>query len=70
MGVPENIGYDFTGNHSHCQAATSQTASVKTFVDRFLKDGTGATNVAIKPVSSKFDLDATKVIDWTTPTLQ
>jgi hypothetical protein len=70
LGVPDRIGYDFTGNHSHCQAATSQTASVKTFVDRFLKDGTGATNVAIKPVSSKFDLDATKVIDWTTPTLQ
>ncbi len=70
MGVPERIGYDFTGGHSHCQAASSQTTAVKTFVDRFLKDGTGATNIAVKPTSSKFDLDTTKVIDWTTPTLQ
>ena len=70
MGVPDHIGYDFTGGHSHCQAASSQTTAVKAFVDRFLKDGTGATNIAVKPTSSKFDLDTTKVIDWTTPTLQ
>ena len=38
-------------------APTSQTNSVKTFVDRYLKGGTGATNVAIKPNSSKFQLD-------------
>jgi hypothetical protein len=70
MGVPDSIGYDFTSGHKHCQAATSQTTSVKTFVDRFLK-GTGTTSsVAIKPTSSKFELDYTKVIDWTTPTLQ
>ena len=68
MGVPENIGYDFTGNHSHCAAAASQTTSVNTFVTKFLKAGTGSTNVAIKPVSSKFDLTYTN--DWTTPTLQ
>jgi hypothetical protein len=70
MGVPDNLGYDFTGGHSHCQAASSQTTAVKAFVDKFLKGGTGATNIAVKPSSSKFDLDYTKVIDWTTPTLQ
>jgi hypothetical protein len=70
MGVPDHIGYDFTGNHSHCSAPATQVASVKTFVDRFLKGGTGATNIAIKPNNSVFDLDYTKVIDWTTPTLQ
>jgi hypothetical protein len=70
MGVPDSIGYDFTGNHSHCQAATSQQNAVKTFVDRFLKGGTGATNIAVKPSASNYDLDYTKVIDWTTPTLQ
>jgi hypothetical protein len=69
MGVPDRIGYDFAAGHSHCQAASSQTSAVKTFVDRFLKDGTGATNIALKPATSKFDLDYSKVIDWTTPTL-
>jgi hypothetical protein len=70
LGVADHIGYDFTSGHSHCAAPATQIASVKTFVDRFLKDGTGATNVAIKPPKSGFDLDVSKVIDWTTPTLQ
>jgi hypothetical protein len=43
-------------------------ASVKTFVDKYLKGGTGASNVAIKPSASNFDLTAD--FDWTTPTLQ
>jgi hypothetical protein len=70
LGIEDRLGFDFTGNHAHCSAAPSQTSSVKTFVDRFLKGGTGTTNIAIKPSSSKFDLDYTKVIDWTTPSLQ
>jgi hypothetical protein len=70
MGVADHIGYDFTGNHAHCSAPTSQTNSVKTFVDKYLKGGTGASNVAIKPSMPKFNLDASTVIDWTTPTLQ
>jgi len=70
FGVPDNIGYDFTSDHTHCSAPATQVASVKTFVDRFLQGGTGATKVAIKPPKSGFDLDASKVIDWTTPALQ
>jgi hypothetical protein len=70
LGVPDHIGYDFTSGHTHCQAAASQTASVKTFVDRYLKGGTGSSSVAIKPTSTKFNLDTASVIDWTTPTLQ
>ena len=31
------------------RGAATQTASVKTFVDRYLKGGTSATNIAIKP---------------------
>jgi hypothetical protein len=68
LGVPDKIGFDFTGNHSHCAAASSQVTSVNAFVDKFLKGGTTSTNIAIKPVSSKFDL--TYTVDWTTPTLQ
>ena len=37
MGVADHIGYDFTGGHNHCAAAASQTNSVNTFVDKFLK---------------------------------
>jgi hypothetical protein len=68
MGIADHIGYDFTGGHNHCAAPAAQTASVKTFVDRYLKGGTGATNVAIKPTSGNFDLTAD--FDWTAPTLQ
>jgi Glucuronyl esterase, fungi len=68
MGVPDSIGYDFTGGHSHCGPPSTQMQSVSTFVKRFLQDGTGATGVAIKPNQSGFDLTADT--DWTTPTLQ
>ena len=68
MGIPDHIGYDFTGGHNHCAAPATQTASVKTFVDKYLKGGTAASNVAIKPTSGNFDLTAD--FDWTTPTLQ
>ena len=37
MGVADHIGYDFTGNHAHCARPATQTASVKTFVNRYLK---------------------------------
>jgi hypothetical protein len=70
MGVADHIGYDFTGGHSHCGPPATQTASVKTFVDRFLKGTSTTSNVAIKPSGTSFDLNYQAVIDWTTPTLQ
>jgi hypothetical protein len=70
LGVADHIGYDFTSGHSHCAAPATQVASVKTFVDRFLKDGTGSPNVAIKPPKTSFDLNYASVVNWTTPTLQ
>ena len=45
MGVADHIGYDFTGGHSHCGPPAGQTASVKTFVDRFLKGTSTTSNV-------------------------
>jgi hypothetical protein len=70
MGIEDHIGFDFTSGHTHCQAAASQTASAKAFVDKFLKGQTADTNIAIKPTKSGFQLDPSTVIDWTTPTLQ
>ncbi len=71
LGVPDRIGFDFTSNHTHCQAASSQTSNVKLFVDKFLKGQSADTsNVAVKPTKSSFQLDPAGVIDWMTPTLQ
>jgi hypothetical protein len=70
LGVADHIGYDFTSGHNHCAAPTTQQNSVKTFADRFLKGGTGATSIAIKPPKSGFDLNWQGVVDWTAPTLQ
>ena len=69
MGVADHIGYDFTGGHSHCGPPAAQTASVATFVNRFLKGTSTSSNVAIKPTGTSFNLDETTAIDWTTPTL-
>lgn len=70
MGVPENIGFDFTSNHGHCAAPAPQQASVKAFVDKFLKGMDAETEIVVQPQEGNFDLDYTNVIDWETPTLQ
>ncbi|HMA95792.1 MAG TPA: hypothetical protein VKP30_24050, partial [Polyangiaceae bacterium] len=71
LGVEDNLGYDFTGGHDHCAAPTTQKNSVNAFVDKFLKGKTStSTKIAIKPSSSKFDLNAASAIDWTAPALE
>jgi hypothetical protein len=70
LGAEDRIGFDFTSNHGHCQAPTSQTASVKAFVDKFLKGQNATTSIAIKPQEGNFQLEFAMNIDWTTPTLQ
>jgi len=72
LGVADHIGYDFTSpsGQAHCSPPASHQASVKTFTQRYLQGGTAATNVAIKPSKSSFDLNWMGSIDWTTPTLQ
>ncbi|HEY4185489.1 MAG TPA: hypothetical protein VGP07_10490 [Polyangia bacterium] len=69
MGVADHIGYDFTSNsgQAHCGPPATQKASVATFVQKFLQGGTGASNVAIKPPKSSFDLNWQAVVDWTPP---
>jgi len=69
MGVPNSIGYDFTSNHAHCSAPTTQQNSIATFVTRFLKGGTTPPNIAIKPPSTTFDLNWQADVPWTNPTL-
>lgn len=70
LGAEDRIGFDFTSNHGHCQAPASQTASVKAFVDKFLKGQAASTSIAIEPQEGNFQLDIAMNIDWQTPTLQ
>ncbi len=70
LGVEGNIGFDFTGNHGHCQAPSTQQQSVTAFVNKFLKGQDADTNIAIPPQASGFDLNWESVVDWETPVLQ
>jgi hypothetical protein len=69
LGVESNIGYDFTGNHGHCQAPSTQQQSVTAFVNKFLKGQDANTAIEIEPQSNGFDLNWESVVDWETPVL-
>jgi hypothetical protein len=77
LGAGDKFGYDFTTGHTHCTPAQSQVNTANAFVNKFLLGQDANTNIAIPPNTAPstagqatFDLDQTKVIDWTTPTLQ
>lgn len=68
MGVEDRFGFDFTGGHEHCQAATSQNNSVKAFVDKYLRNISSAnTSIRINPSRSDFDYNWQSSVNWTTP---
>ena len=71
MGIEDRIGFDFTGGHEHCQAASSQTKSVTAFVDKFLRNKDANTDIHVKPTNGKgFKIDNyADWIDWETPDL-
>ena len=71
MGIEDRIGFDFTGGHEHCQAASSQTQSVTAFVDKFLRDKNANTDIHVKPTNGKgFKIDNYgDWINWETPNL-
>ena len=71
MGIEDRIGFDFTGGHEHCQAASNQTKSVTAFVDKFLRDKDANTDIHVKPTNGKgFKIDNYgDWINWETPNL-
>lgn len=71
MGIEDRIGFDFTGGHEHCQAASGQNSSVTAFVNKFLRGKDANTDIHVKPTNGKgFQLDNYKDwIDWETPTI-
>lgn len=70
LGVEDHIGFDFTGNHGHCQAPQGQQQAVSAFVNKFLKGQDANTSIAVQPQQGGFDLNYQSLIDWETPTLQ
>lgn len=67
LGVPKNIAYSENGYHNHCQLPDHQQEVLSAYVQKFLLDGSGDTEV-IK--STKGDsTDVKEWIDWSTPTL-
>lgn len=71
MGIEDRIGFDFTGGHEHCQAASSQNNTVTAFVDKFLRGKSANTDIHVKPTNGKgFKIDNYgDWIDWETPSL-
>lgn len=72
MGIEDRIGFDFTGGHEHCQAASNQNTSVTAFVDKFLRGKDVKTDIHVKPSNGKgFKIDDyADWIDWETPTIK
>ncbi len=70
MGVGERVGFDFSTNHPHCSASTSQNNAVTGFVNKYLRNNASAnTNFRVAPSQGGFDLNYQSAIDWTTPTI-
>ncbi|GHT75367.1 hypothetical protein AGMMS50262_10440 [Bacteroidia bacterium] len=54
FGVEDRFGFDFTGGHNHCQAASSQDAAATKFIDKFLrgKSEVNTANILTSPYQS------------------
>ncbi|MEY2931872.1 MAG: beta-xylosidase/endoglucanase, partial [Pseudomonadota bacterium] len=76
LGAGEQFGYDFTTDHTHCDAAPSQVDTANAFANKVLHGQATDTNIAIPPDANPhtagqavFDLDESTVVNWTAPTL-
>ncbi|KAL2146300.1 hypothetical protein VTI28DRAFT_4596 [Corynascus sepedonium] len=69
LGVPGNMGFTQTGDHSHCQWSSSQSAELTAYIDKFLV-GTGTANTNfVKTDNSNLGFSDNDWVDWTVPTL-
>ncbi|WP_339897918.1 dockerin-like protein [uncultured Gilvimarinus sp.] len=67
LGVPENIAYSENGAHAHCQLPAHQQEVLAVYVERFLLDEPGNTEV-MRSSKAKPE-DVTPWINWSTPAL-
>jgi len=68
LGASEAMTYSSVGGHTHCTQPTTQDHWVKSYMQKYLLDGTGETAKMEAPTEYKFD--RAKWINWTTPALK
>ena len=68
LGASEAMTYSSVGGHTHCTQPTTQDHWVKSYMQKYLLDGTGETAKMEAPAEYKFD--RAKWINWTTPALK
>ncbi|ORY17567.1 hypothetical protein BCR34DRAFT_474447 [Clohesyomyces aquaticus] len=66
VGVPDNMGFSLVGGHSHCSFPSAQSTELNAFIDKFLLNKSTSTAGVEK---SSANVDVSKYIDWTPPTL-
>lgn len=67
LGAPENIAYSENGGHAHCQLPDHQQEVFQAFVQKFLLDGAGNTDVMRSTKGEPEDV--AEWVDWSTPAL-
>ena len=67
LGVPDSMGFSQIGNHSHCQFPASQQGNLTAFVNKFLFDVPGNTNIMVTDLNTTFD--ERQWADWQVPRL-
>ncbi|KAL0954219.1 hypothetical protein HGRIS_005347 [Hohenbuehelia grisea] len=67
LGVGANMGYSQIGGHDHCQFPSSQQSELTAFINKFLLDGSGNTDVF--RTDGNFNFNQAQWIPWTAPTL-
>ncbi|KAL0955474.1 hypothetical protein HGRIS_001715 [Hohenbuehelia grisea] len=67
LGATANMGYSQVGNHNHCQFPSSQQSELTAFINKFLLDGTGTTDIF--HTDGNLNFNQAQWIPWTVPTL-
>ncbi|KAJ8483232.1 hypothetical protein ONZ45_g7877 [Pleurotus djamor] len=67
LGATANMGYSQVGNHNHCQFPSGQQAELTAFINKFLLNGSG--NTDIFRTDGNFNFNQAQWIPWSVPTL-
>lgn len=68
LGASANMGYSQVGNHDHCAFPSSQQTELTAFLNKFLLNGSGTTDI-FRTDTTYNNFDQTRWIPWSVPTL-
>lgn len=68
LGAGDNIAYVEDGGHTHCSFPSNQQAVLDAYLQKFLLNGSGNTNVMRSTKGNASNVS--EWVDWTTPSLQ